>query len=134
MAVVIFDADVLIGFLNGTDAHHAAAVQRIHQALASGDRRVISAVTYAEVIVGPYKAGAAHVERVDVMLQRFGIDVVAADRATARAAAELMARTRIGLPDAFVLAIAGRERSEGADVRIESFDERVLKIAASEVE
>lgn len=133
MAVVVFDADVLIGFLNGNDAHHAPAIERIQQALARGERRVMSAVNYAEVIVGPSKGGISLVQRVDVMLRRFGIEVVAADQAMARAAANVRARTRLGLPDAFVLAVASRERVDGIEVRIESFDERLLSVAAVEV-
>lgn len=100
--------------------------------LALAERRVMSAVNYAEVIVGPSKRGITFVQRVDVMFQRFGIQVIAVDQVMARAAAQIRARTRLGLPDAFVLAVASREGVDGTEVRIESFDERLLMVAASE--
>ncbi len=130
MAVVVFDADVLIAFINRDDAHNTQAVERLRQSLASGERRVISAVNYAEILVGPSRTGT--VARVDTMLRRFSIEVIAVDSALARAAADLRARTPLKLPDAFVLAIANRERVAGASVRIESFDEQVLKVAVLE--
>lgn len=66
------------------------------------------------------------------MFQWFGIQLIAVDQVLARAAAKIQARTRLGLPDAFVLAVASREGVDGSEVRIESFDERLLAVAASE--
>lgn len=130
MAVVVFDADVLIAFLNASDAHNAEAIRRVQRALRSGERRVLSTITYAEILVGPSRTGVLAVQRIDAMLGRFGIEVLAADRTMSKAAAHIRARTGLKLPDAFVLAIAQREGADGSQVRVESFDERLLKAAA----
>jgi len=129
VAVVVFDADVLIGFLGRTDPHHAEAVERIRGALESGTRRLLSAVTYAEVLVGPLKTGLE--ARVEQMISRFGVETVVADAPLAARAAAIRAQTRLGLPDAFVLATALQAQTWGEDVRVESFDERVCAAYAA---
>ena len=125
MAVVVFDADVLIGFLGRTDPHHAEAIERVRGALATGTRRLLSAVTYAEVLVGPLKAGLE--ARVEQMISRLGVETVVADARLAARAAAIRAQARLGLPHAFVLATAVQAQILwGDEVRIESFDRRVL--------
>jgi predicted nucleic acid-binding protein len=129
VAVVVFDADVLIAYLGREDANHAEAVERMRAALASGTRRFVSAVNYSEVLIGPFsKAGVAGAETVDAMLVRFGIETIQVDMALARRAAAVRARTRLKLPDAYALATAIHAEQRGhADVRLESFDDRVIK-------
>lgn len=133
MAVVVFDADVLIAYLGRDDAHHAAAVERMHQALEPGVRRLVSAVNYTEVLIGPFqRAGAAGAETVDAMFVRFGIETIQVDMPLARRAAAVRARTRLKLPDAYALATAiHAERRGYADVRLETFDDRVVKAYAA---
>ena len=53
MAVVVFDADVLIAFLGRDDANHAKAVECMRRAIQPGTRRLVSAVNYTEVLIGP---------------------------------------------------------------------------------
>jgi predicted nucleic acid-binding protein len=128
VAVVVFDADVLIAYLGRDDAHHAEAVERMRQALASGIRRFVSAVNYTEVLIGPLlKAGNSGADKVDAMLARFGIETIQVDMALARRAAAVRARTRLKLPDAYALATAIQAEKRGhADVRLETFDEKVI--------
>ena len=57
MGVVVFDSDVLIGFLNRHDVHHDEAVERVRASMAPGNRRLICAVNYAEIMVGPARSG-----------------------------------------------------------------------------
>jgi predicted nucleic acid-binding protein len=71
MAVAVFDSDVLIGFLNRDDANHDQAVACMRAALAPGTRRLVCAVNYSEVLIGPLQAG--HQDRIDAMFARFGI-------------------------------------------------------------
>ena len=132
MAIVVFDADVLIAFLAGDDAHHAEAVERVRRALEPGTSRLVSAVNYAEVLTGPLEAaGAAGGETVDAMFVRFGIETVEVDMDLARRAAAVRARTKLKLPDAFALATAIRaEKLRRGEVRVESFDRRVNKAFA----
>lgn len=132
MAVAVFDADVLIAFLGREDANHDAAVDRMREALAAGTRRMISAVNYTEVLIGPLRnAGKAGGDTVDAMLVRFGIETIQVDMALARRAAAVRVRTRLKLPDAYALATAiDAEKRGHGDVRLESFDEKVVKAYA----
>ena len=62
------------------------------------------------------------------MFVRFGIDTIPVDLALARRAAEVRARTRLKLPDAYALATAIHAEKRGdTDVTLESFDEKVVK-------
>jgi predicted nucleic acid-binding protein len=105
VAVVVFDADVLIAYLGREDAHHAKAVEQI--AVPSNTR------------------GA---DTVDAMFVRFGIETIQVDMALARRAAAVRARTRLKLPDAYALATAIHAEKRGhADVRLETLDEKVIE-------
>jgi predicted nucleic acid-binding protein len=132
VAVVVFDADVLIAYLGRDDAHHDDAVERMRRALAPDTRRLVSAVNYSEVLIGPLqragRAGRAGAETVDAMLVRFSIETIQVDMALARRAAAVRARTGLKLPDAYALATAIHAEKRGwTDVRLESFDDRVIK-------
>jgi len=129
VAVVVFDADVLIAYLGREDANHAEALERMRHALEAGTRRLVSAVNYSEVLIGPLKsAGKSGADTVDAMLVRFGIETIRVDMALARRAAAVRARTRLKLPDAYALATAIHAEKRGHDdVRFESFDENVVK-------
>ena len=132
MAVVVFDADVLIAFLGRDDAHHEAAVARMRIALEPGTRRRVSAVNYSEVLIGPLQRGGVEAaETVDAMLARLRIETIAVDMDLARRAADVRARTRLKLPDAYAVATAldAEERGQ-TTVRLETFDERVVKAYA----
>ena len=129
MAVVVFDADVLIAYLGRDDANHADAVERLRHALEPETRRLVSAVNYSEVLIGPLqRAGTAGADTVDAMFARLGIEVIQVDMALARRAAAVRARTGLRLPDAYALATAiHAEKRRHVDVRLESFDEKVIK-------
>ena len=129
MAVAVFDADVLIAYLGSEDAHHAEAVERVRGALEPGTRRLVSAVNYTEVLIGPLRAGGpAAAEKVDTMFVRFGIETIVVDMALAQRAAGVRARTNLKLPDAYAVATAIHAEHRGwEDVRLESFDEAVVK-------
>jgi predicted nucleic acid-binding protein len=129
VGVVVFDSHVLIGFLNAHDAHHAAAVQLMRESLASGNRRLLCAVNYSEILVGPLRTGTDDV--VERMLERFGIETIAVDAGLARRAAAVRARTGLLLPDAYALATAVQAEQRGlSGVRLASFDQQVLRASA----
>jgi predicted nucleic acid-binding protein len=90
---------------------------------------MISAVNYTEVVIGPLRAaGPAGADTVDAMLVRLGIEMIHVDSALARRAAAVRVRTRLKLPDAYALATAvDAERRGHEEVRLESFDESVVK-------
>jgi predicted nucleic acid-binding protein len=129
MDVVVFDADVLIGFLNQDDGHHADAVERVRASLGPGTRRLVAAPNYSEVLIGPLQArGPAGADTVDAMLTRLGVEITVVDAALARRAAIVRARTGLKLPDAYALGTAiHTEQRTNADVRLETFDKRVVK-------
>jgi len=133
MAVVVFDADVLIAYLGREDAHHAEAVERMRRALEPGTQRLVSAVNYTEVLVGPLDAaGSVGVETVDAMFARFGIETIQVDAALARRAAAVRVRTKLKLPDAYAVATALHADERGYDdVRLESFDKKVVSAQAA---
>ena len=128
MAVAVFDADVLIAYLNRDDAQHAAAVERVRAALGQGARRLVSAVNYSEVLIGPLRAaGRAGADLVDATFVRLGIETIVVDMALARRAAAVRERTKLKLPDAYAVATSiDAEKRGDDDVRLESFDERVV--------
>ncbi|NUT56370.1 MAG: PIN domain-containing protein [Thermoleophilia bacterium] len=132
MAVVVFDSDVLIGFLNASDAHHREAVETVSNSLAPGTRRMLCAVNYSEILVGPVKKGKEARDHVDAMLGSFSIEIITVDGAFARRAAAVRARTGLKLPDAYALATAIHAEHRGyEDVSLASFDEAVLRAHAS---
>lgn len=124
MAVVVFDADVLIAYLGRDDANHARAVELVRASLEPATRRLISAVNYSEVLIGPLRAvDTDAAERIDEMLVRFGIETVVVDRPLAQRAAAVRARTNLKLPDSYALATAIYADNRGwDDVRLETFD------------
>ena len=65
------------------------------------------------------------------MFVRFGIETIQVDIALARRAAAVRARTKLKLPDAYALATAiHAEHSGHDDVRLETFDKKVIKAYA----
>jgi predicted nucleic acid-binding protein len=129
MGVVVFDSDVLIGFLSADDRHHRAARKWVQDSLAPGMRRLLSAVNYSEILIGPLRAGQQ--DRVDQMLVRFNIETITVDMALARRAAAVREHTGLKLPDAYALATCIHAEHRGwSDVRLASFDNDVLSAHA----
>ena len=130
MAVVVFDSDVPIGFLNADDAHHEDAIAWVERAMTPGTRRMVSAVNYSEILIGPIRAGSSEI--VDEMLSRFGIETMVIDMDLARRAAAVRARTDLKLPDASALATCVHAEHRGyEDVQLATFDRAVLNANAA---
>ena len=112
MALVVFDASVVIGFLDADDALHGACVAAV--AAHQDDELVLPASAHAETLVAPYRSGQEAVEEVDRFLGDFAIAVGEITRDVARTAARLRSeRAGLRLPDALVLAFGDEV---GADV------------------
>ena len=101
MGVALLDTSVVIAALNRDDALHDAASQAV---LAERDRNAlaISALTYAELLVGPLRAGGRALE----VVERFAAQVRIIDLSPeiARRAAEERVARGLKLPDAVILA------------------------------
>jgi predicted nucleic acid-binding protein len=123
MAVVALAADVLIGFLNRDDAHHARARREIASALSSGSRLVVAASAYSESLVGPIRAGRQ--AEADEFFRALAIEIVPIGAPEAREAAALRgAHPALRLPDAFVAAVARLH-----DARLLTFDGQLARVA-----
>lgn len=126
MGVIVFDSDVMIGYLNRHDAHHDAARQLMRRASAPRTRRQMCAVTLAEVLVGPLRAGRA--QTIWDMVAGLSFEIIPADTGLSSRAAAVRAEKHLKLPDAFAVATAlAAQRGGNEDVRLESFDEGVRK-------
>jgi predicted nucleic acid-binding protein len=91
----------VIGALNRDDALHEVAGQAVRT---ERDRHAlaISALTYAEILVGPLRAGGRAVEVVEHFAAQ--VRIVDLSPAIARLAAELRATRGLKLPDAVIVA------------------------------
>lgn len=128
MGLVVFDADVLIAHLSASDMQHRAGVERVRRAIAGRDRRLLSVVNYTEVLVGPTIAlGSEGTTRTKAALRALGIETVPVDTALAGQAADVRARTKLKLPDAYAVATALAAAQGDGDVRLESFDKHVVQ-------
>lgn len=108
MDLTVLDAGVLIAVLNAEDAHHHPARQALASARGRGDRFVVPASAYAEVLVAPLRRSPASGAAVEEFLEALPASVEAATRQIAHRAAGLRARhgNRLRLPDALVVATA----------------------------
>jgi predicted nucleic acid-binding protein len=107
MALIHLDAGVIIGFLDGSDAHHTAARSALAAAQQRGDRLAMASAAFAECLVGPSRRGEAAVKTVRDLFDRLPISIVPLHADTAVVAAQLRARhPALRLPDAIVIATA----------------------------
>lgn len=108
MGVTVVDAGVMIAVLNQEDAHHVVARRRLGEARDQGDRLVLPASEYSEMLVSAHRAGDAAVRTVDALVDGMPMTVEAIGRTIAAKAAHLRARhgRALRLPDALVLATA----------------------------
>ena len=101
MGVALLDTSIVIAVLNRDDALHEAASQAV---LAERDRNAlaISALTCAELLVGPIRAGGRALE----MVERFAAQMRIVDLSPeiARLTAELRTARGLKLPDAVIVA------------------------------
>jgi predicted nucleic acid-binding protein len=135
MDLTVLDAGVLIAVLDAEDVHHERARNALAAARDRGDRLVVPASAYAEILVAPLRQGSAQGDAVDAFIEALPAAIEPATRAIARRAAELRARhgTRVRLPDALVVATAsvhGAVRVLTTDARWPELDVPVEVIGA----
>src|SRR4029450_12512850 len=121
MGVALLDTSVVIAVLNRDDALHEAASQAV---LAERDRNTlaISALTYAELLVGPLRAGGRALE----VVERFAaqVRIIGLSPEIARRAAEERVARGLKLPDAVIVAtgLLHADRILTADTRWKGVD------------
>jgi predicted nucleic acid-binding protein len=108
MGLIVLDAGIIIAALDGSDAHHAAAVEALRDARGTGAALVVPASAYAESLVGPSRRGNDAIATVDAFVDALPAAIEPASREIAREAAWLRAAhgSSLRLPDALVLATA----------------------------
>ena len=105
MATLILDASVLIGLLDTSDSHHAAALDDVETADNAGRSVQTPASAYSETLVAFARANRVADARESVA--GMGITVTPLTARIAERAAALRAQhRRLRLPDALVLATA----------------------------
>ena len=125
MGLTVFDASVLIAFTEPGHVHHADAVSAVRTAMKPGEQRFLSAVTFAELMVGALRADVG--DHLRALLRDLRVSIVTVDEGLASRAAAVRTRTRLNLPDAFVLATALElEAKTGATSHVATFDQRLL--------
>ena len=122
----LLDADVLIGALDGDDAHHDRARELLTGWRQQEDAVRISVVNLAEVLIGP-ASDPARLATARQAIAALGVAVHLPSEAIGVEAARLRHRHPVSLADAYCLATAKRTSSSLA-----SFDPRVLKAARRE--
>src|SRR4051794_41216066 len=75
MGLTVLDAGVVIGFLDGNDAHHDAAHAAMSDARNRNDRLVLPTSAFAEVLVGPSRRGPEAVAAVRSMVERGPVEI-----------------------------------------------------------
>ena len=120
--MIILDATFLIAFLDEHDPHHRDSKDLIEANFVEGF--AVSAVTLAEVLVHPAKAGKE--DRALSSIRRLGVKTIGVEPDGGMSIAHLRANHAIRMPDALVLHCA---LSTGSCIA--TFD-RGLKTAAHE--
>lgn len=118
--MIVLDASVLIGYLDGLDAHHTAA--RALMSAAIDDELAVNTLTLAEILVIPVSQGA--LETVLVVLRDLEVEELGFPTDAALQLAGLRATTGLRMPDCAVLLSA-----QAAGASIASFDDRLTRAA-----
>jgi predicted nucleic acid-binding protein len=97
--VVVLDSGALIALYDSKDLHHKWALQMFTDTV--GDELVMSALTYAEVLVHPIRAGQR--DKFERSIKGLGIRIASFEPQDAGDLAELRWRSNLKMPDAVVL-------------------------------
>ncbi|MEP6816168.1 MAG: type II toxin-antitoxin system VapC family toxin [Marmoricola sp.] len=118
--MIVLDASVLIGYLDGNDAHHAAAEELLTAVL--DEDLAVNPLTLAEILVAPARDG--RVDLVMDVLRELEVEELAFPSDAAPRLARLRVATGLKMPDCCVLLSA-----DVANAGIASFDDQLLQAA-----
>jgi predicted nucleic acid-binding protein len=113
-ALVALDASATLAYLVGTEPVSPAATWIFDGCLSTGrNAGLLSTLTAAELLVRPFRSGAAAVASVEGFLRFFAsIRLVEVSYAIGREAARVRAATGLAMPDAIVVATALENHAE----------------------
>ena len=97
--VIVWDANILVGYLDDTDSHHEGIVQFVEEHFAEGF--ATSVLTLAEALVHPAKAQLE--DRSETALRRIGLRVLGLEATDGAALARVRSSYDLRMPDAVVL-------------------------------
>lgn len=118
--MIVLDASVVIAALSPSDLQHDRALRLLAEQV--DEQFVLHAVTRAEVLVAPVRAGRADI--VEAQLDALGVSTVGLRSSDALALAQIRSRTGMKLPDCCVLLAA---TESGAAVA--TFDDQLARAA-----
>ena len=128
--MIVLDASVIIPFLRPSHSHHDRAVALFSTMY--GNYLFVPALNWAEVLVGAINIGKVG-EVEDRIQRKLGVAVANPDGADwPMQLAQMRARTKLKMPDAFVLATAEALSEEVGRVKVATFDKKLAAAAASE--
>jgi predicted nucleic acid-binding protein len=123
---VVVDAGIVIGALDGDDAHHAQARRLFTGWQRQETALLLSVVNLTEVLVAP-ASDKRRLRAAREAIAALGVRIHQPGEAISVEAARLRSAHPISLPDAYCLATARH-----ADARVVSFDETMLRAARRE--
>jgi predicted nucleic acid-binding protein len=118
--VIVFDASVLIAYLDGEDAHHHDAVELLVSEAAT--EFVAATLTLGETLVGPARSGV--LDAAIGALREIGVTESSPVEGDAERLARVRSETKLKMPDCVVLVAA-----ENAKARVGTFDRRLANEA-----
>ena len=122
----VLDADVLIGALDSSDAHHKQSRRLFVVWREQGDALLVSVVNLSEVLVAP-AASQQRLRAAREAIAALGVTVHLPTEAIGVDASRYRSRHPISLPDSYLLATA---KHTGATTV--SFDGKVVRAATAE--
>ena len=120
--MIVLDANVLIAFLDASDAHHDDAISLFEHRFLDGFSA--SALSVAEALVHPVRAGRQ--DSVAASLAVIGVEVLPLEPSQAAELARVRNQYRVRMPDAVALHAAISSGSELA-----TFDDTLAAAARS---
>jgi predicted nucleic acid-binding protein len=105
---LLVDTSVVLAYVAGGERASELATQLFDAFTATGrNPTALSAVTVAEILVRPFRAGTPAVSTAEGFLRHFGdLRLIDVTYAVAREAARIRAETDLAMPDALVIASA----------------------------
>lgn len=123
---LILDADVLIGALDESDAHHSRARELFTDWHREETPCLISVINLSEVLIAP-AADRRQLRRARAAIAALGVAIHQPNEAIGVEAARLRCVYPISLPDAYCLATARHVNGS-----IASFDQKIIRAAQVE--
>jgi predicted nucleic acid-binding protein len=122
----VLDADILIGALDSSDAHHEHSRRLFAGWREQGDALLVSVVNLSEVLVAP-AVDQRRLRAAREAIAALGVAVHSPTEAIGVDASRLRSRHPISLPDGYLVATA-----KHAGATVVSFDRKVVRAAKAE--